>query len=94
MIVAEQKILGRGKSTFTAVVGYAGGTKLGQENKANTPTTRKVIVRDFASKHTDDFRRHMGLGLKFRSLKPAEIGCPGALRFENFCQGVLPQHDG
>jgi hypothetical protein len=133
MIVAEQKILGRGKSTFTAVVGYAGGTKLGQENKANTPTTRKVIVRDFASKHTDDFRRHMGLGLsildvggwilgldaglsyvvrpkrdqhqgpksnlqrpesKFRSLKPAEIGCTGALRFENFCQGVLPQHDG
>jgi hypothetical protein len=48
MIVAEQKILGRGKSTFTAVVGYAGGTKVGQENKANTPTTRKVIVRDFA----------------------------------------------
>ena len=33
LIVAENKILGRDANTYTAVAGYAGGTKVGSDSK-------------------------------------------------------------
>jgi len=33
MTVAEQKLLGRGDDSFTAIAGYAGGSKLGKDGK-------------------------------------------------------------